>query len=127
MDVFRSEHTSNMNKFWYLSLSAVSLAVLANPIAAQAFTIAAPGTEGFNVVANGGTVTASYDGSTAGYSNDLYLMLDALGNPGNDGITTNDRLLFNNQNLLSQTPKVLGSFANGTVLSFSPLLSLCER
>ncbi len=116
--MFCSKNSFKMHKFWYLLLSTVSIAVATNPIAAQAFTIAASGTEGFNVVANGGSVTAVYDGTTAGYSDSLYLMLDALGNPGNDGITANDLLIFNNQTTPVGTSKVLGSFANGTVLSF---------
>ncbi|WP_373538664.1 PEP-CTERM sorting domain-containing protein [Chamaesiphon sp.] len=107
-----------MNKFWYVSLSAISVTILATPIAVQAFTIAAPGTEGFDVVANGGNVTAIYDGTTAGYRDDLYLMLDALGNPGNDGITGNDLFIFNNQDSTVGSSKDLGTFADGTVLSF---------
>jgi hypothetical protein len=111
------KNTFNMNKFWYLSLSAVSLAVFANPIAAQAFNIANAGTEGFNVVANGGNVTAMFDGSSAGYIDELYLMRDASGKPGIDTITANDFFIFNNKSTPG-TQVDLGSFTDGTVLSF---------
>jgi hypothetical protein len=108
-----------MNKLLFLTLNAMSVSVFTTPIAAQAFSIAAPGTEGLNVVvAGGGSVTATYDGNSASYSNDLYLMLDAQGIPGNDGITTNDLFIFNNQTSAVGSNKILGTFADGTVLNF---------
>ena len=73
--------------------------------AAWAFPIAAAGTEGFSVVASGGTITAEYLGNSAAYSNDLYLV--------NTGL-----FIFNNHANTVGDTKVLGSFAAGTVLTF---------
>src|SRR4051794_36150664 len=64
---------------------------------AFAFPIAEPGKEGSRiVVSNTSAVVATYQGNSALYSNDLYLMLDGSGSPGNDGDPANDRLIFNN-------------------------------
>ena len=66
------------------------------PVAANAFPIASSG-EGASVVVSGtGSILATYQGNSAAYSNDLYLMLDAAGDPGDDGIVGNDLFIFNN-------------------------------
>lgn len=88
-------------------------------IAAQAFPIAPPGTEGFLVlVGSGDNVIATYQGNSAAYSNDLYLERDASGNPGLDGNKANDLFIFNNHaNSVGDTMN-LGSFDLGTELVF---------
>jgi hypothetical protein len=95
-----------------------SLLMLAVSSRAWAIPIAAPGTEGFSVVVSNTTdVVATYQGNTAGYSNDLYLELTALG-PGLDGDPTNDQFLFNNHASPVGSMVNLGSFAIGTELVF---------
>ncbi|MFQ5511632.1 MAG: PEP-CTERM sorting domain-containing protein [Candidatus Krumholzibacteriia bacterium] len=85
----------------------------------QAFPIAKPGTEGLLVIVNTlGPVVATYRGNSATYSNDLYLMLDASGNPGDDGDLTNDLFIFNNHSSPVGSSVNLGSFPNGTELIF---------
>lgn len=83
-----------------------------------AFPIATVG-EGAAVLV-GGTdpIIATYLGNSAGYSNDLYLVLDASGNPFEDGDTTNDLFIFNNQTSLVGSTVNLGSFDIGTELIF---------
>jgi len=72
-------------------------------IAAQAQPIADPGTEGFSVVASGGEIFATYQGTSAGYYNDLYF---------------NGMFIFNNHETAVGTTVSLGSFAAGTELIF---------
>ncbi len=72
---------------------------------AQAFPIAAPGSEGFLVIAGGGEVVATYQGNSAAYSNDLYLE--------NTGA-----FLFNNHSSPVGSTVSLGTFAAGTELIF---------
>jgi hypothetical protein len=57
-----------------LAILATTLSIL--PVVANAFPIASTG-EGLNVLV-GGTdpIIAKYEGNSAAYSNDLYLMLD---------------------------------------------------
>jgi hypothetical protein len=88
--------------------AAFSLGLAA--LATQAHPIAAPGTEGLAiVVANGATdVIATYLGTTASYSDDLYL--------GNT-------FIFNNQTSPPGTSVNLGQFAAGTELVFSLLVN----
>jgi hypothetical protein len=75
-------------------------------LTAQAFPIAAPGSEGFVVyVASTGEVTARYEGNSADFSNDLYLE--------NTGA-----FVFNNHASAVGSEVVLGSFAAGTELLF---------
>ncbi|MCL2162434.1 MAG: PEP-CTERM sorting domain-containing protein [Betaproteobacteria bacterium] len=69
----------------------------------QALTIAAEGTEGFSVIANGGEVFATYQGSSAGYNNDLYF---------------NGTFIFNNYGTAEGTTVSLGSFDAGAELVF---------
>ena len=90
----------------------LTLAALAVPLAASAFPIAAPGTEGLAVlVGSAGPVQATYQGNSASYSNNLYLFT-------NDGIDDNDILLFNNQSSPVGSSVNLGSFGAGTELTF---------
>ncbi|HMN75096.1 MAG TPA: PEP-CTERM sorting domain-containing protein [Burkholderiaceae bacterium] len=88
-----------------LVAKVVALAAVAVSLSAQAFPIAAPGTEGLLVVASGGEVTATYEGNSASYSNDLYLE--------NTG-----EFVFNNHANSPGDTKVLGTFAAGTELLF---------
>jgi hypothetical protein len=84
-----------------------------------AFPIAPPGSEGFPVVVNStNPIIATYQGNSATYSNDLYLMLDGAGNPGDDGNPANDRFIFNNHGSPVGSTVNLGSFLVGTELIF---------
>lgn len=104
-----------MKKFSPLLVAALA----ALPLAANAFPIAAPGNEGLKVIV-GSTdpIVATYQGNSASYSNDLYLMLDAAGNPGDDGNLSNDLFIFNNHLSAVGSTKDLGSFAAGVELIF---------
>jgi len=89
------------------------------PASAQAFPIAEPGTEGFHVfVTAPGPVIATYQGNSASYSNDLYLMLNQAGQPGNDGYSANDAFIFNNHASPVGEMKDIGTFSAGTELMF---------
>lgn len=84
---------------------------------ARAIPIAATGTEGLAVVAAGsGPVIATYQGTTAFYSSDLYLSMTAS-SPGLGGPSFNT-FLFNNHTSGVGTTVDLGSFAPGTELVF---------
>ena len=86
---------------------------------AHAFPIAASGTEGLNVLVGGtNPIIATYQGNSAAFSNDLYLMLNGAGNPGDDGITANDLFIFNNHSSVVGSTVNLGAFAIGTELEF---------
>jgi hypothetical protein len=86
-------------------------------ISAHAAPVSPGGTEGQQIFVNStGTVTASYQGSGASFSNDLYLMLDAAGKPGNDSNPANDILLFNSHSSSVGETRDLGVFAGGTAL-----------
>lgn len=90
----------------------IAAMILAAPVAAFAFPIATPGTEGLNVLAgNTGNVVATYQGNSASYSNDLYLVT-------NDGIDNNDIFIFNNHGSAVGSTVDLGSFAVGSELVF---------
>lgn len=90
----------------------IASAVLAAPLAAFAFPIAAPGTEGLAVLAGStGDIVARYEGNSASYSNDLYLVTD-------DGIDGNDIFIFNNHASAVGDTVNLGSFAVGSELMF---------
>lgn len=90
----------------------LAAAALIAPLSAFAFPIATSGTEG-NPVLVGSTanIIARYEGNSAAYSNDLYLVTD-------DGIAGNDILLFNNHGSAVGATFDLGSFAVGTELVF---------
>lgn len=85
--------------------AAGALAAAAFSLSAHAFPIAIPGTEGLKVYASGGEVTATYEGNSASYSNDLYLE--------NTGA-----FIFNNHANSPGDTVVLGTFAAGTELVF---------
>jgi len=89
----------------------IAAALFAAPVAAFAFPIAAVGTEGLAVLAGNGAVVATYQGNSASYSNDLYLVTD-------DGIAGNDIFLFNNHGSAVGSMVDLGAFAAGTELVF---------
>ena len=100
-------------------LIAVAAAAVASSAGAQGFPIAPQGTECRNVFAgNGLPVVATYLGNSAAFTNDLFLSLDAAGNPGDDGDLTNDLLIFTNQTSPIGSTFNLGSFASGTELIF---------
>lgn len=100
------------------SLCVLVLSVLASA-SASAFPIAAQGTEGLQVFVNSAeSVVATYQGNSASYSNDLYLALDGLGKPGDDGNLSNDLFIFNNHGSAVGSTVDLGSFASGTELLF---------
>ena len=104
-----------MKKFVPLIVAALA----ALQLVANAFPIAAPDNEGLKViVGSADPIVATYQGNSASYSNDLYLMLDAAGNPGNDGILTNDLFIFNNHASSEGDTVTLGSFAAGVELIF---------
>ena len=88
-----------------------AVAALAAPLSALAFPIASAGTEGLAVLAGGGAVVATYQGNSASYSNDLYLVTD-------DGIDNNDIFVFNNHGSTVGSTVNLGSFASGAELVF---------
>lgn len=97
-----------------LALASLGLSTLAS----YAHPIAVAGTEGFAVLAGSNPVIAKYEGTTAGFSNDLYLELDALGNPVMDGIQANDLFIFNNHASIVGSTMNLGTFTAGTELVF---------
>jgi hypothetical protein len=88
-------------------------------LSAQAAPVPPEGTEGWHVfVKTDGPVTATYQGSGADFNNDLYLMLDRSGKPGNDGNLANDLLVFNNHSTPLGEARNLGTFSGGTELMF---------
>jgi hypothetical protein len=92
---------------------------LLNAPSAQAIPIAVPGTEGLKVMVVGtDPIIATYQGNTATFTNLLYLMRDASGQPGDDGDPSNDLFIFNNQASPVGSTFNLGSFAPGTELEF---------
>jgi len=98
---------------------AVAATALLAASAALAFPIAPFGTEGVAVtVTSTEAIVATYQGNSASYSDDLYLALDGLGNPGDDGDLSNDLFLFNNHASAEGSNVALGSFAIGTTLVF---------
>ena len=104
-------------EFVSIAVSLTAGCVFAGSVQAGVFPIAAPGTEGLSVVVSGqGDVIATYLGNSASNSNDLYLMLDSAGNPGDDGDFSNDLFIFNNHNSPVGQTVNLGSFAIGTEL-----------
>jgi|CXWL01.1.fsa_nt_gi hypothetical protein len=105
--------------FAFLLSICSTVSVLALAVPASGFDIATAGTEGLEaIVDSAGTVVATYQGTTGSYSNDLYLMLDGAGRPGDDGDTLNDRFLFNTHASPEGATVDLGNFAVGTRLPF---------
>ena len=108
-----------MNRTYGFLPSLALLLIMTGPLAARAFPIALPGTEGQPVIVSGtDAVVATYQGNSASYSNDLFLMLVGLGNPGDDGDLSNDLFIFNNHASAVGSTVDLGSFAIGTELIF---------
>jgi hypothetical protein len=107
-----------MNRLKLLPKLILGLGAGFGVLTTHAFSIAAPGTEGNLVVAGSSTVTATYQGNSASYSNDLYLERDAAGNPGMDGIQANDLFLFNNHSNAEGDTALVGLFPAGTELVF---------
>lgn len=101
-----------------LTLITAVLTTIAS-VSAYAAPVATPGTEGLPIFAStADTVVTIYQGNSAIYSNDLYLMLDSSGRPGNDGNPSNDLFVFNNHGSSVGETKNLGPFASGTELMF---------
>jgi hypothetical protein len=89
-----------------LSTKFAAFALATAAISAQAFPIAAPGTEGLSVVtSHAGEVVATYLGNSASMSNDLYLELNGV-------------FIFNNHASPIDSTFNLGTFAAGTELVF---------
>lgn len=86
-----------------IRMAAASAAFVA--VAAQAFPIAAAGTEGLLVIAGSGDVIATYQGNSAAFSNDLYLQ--------NTGA-----FAFNNHTSAVGSTVNLGPFTPGAELVF---------
>ena len=85
--------------------SAIAAAAFVS-LSAHAFPIAAPGTEGFLVVVAGTSdVIATYQGNSASFSNDLFLV-------------NTSTFVFNNHISAVGSTVDLGSFAIGTELLF---------
>ena len=100
------------------SLVPVFLLALLSATTVAAFPIAIGG-EGLQIIVTGnGPVIATYQGNSASYSNDLYLMRNGSGLPGDDGILGNDLFVFNNHTSPVGSTVNLGSFAIGTELEF---------
>lgn len=97
---------------------AAFVALASTSFAAQAFPIAAAGTEGDSVIVSGtGDIIATYQGNSASYSNDLLLEMTVTGT-GLDGDMLNDVFVFNNHATPVGTTFNLGSFSVGTELVF---------
>ena len=89
-----------------LTKCAALAAAMALSTSAFAHPIASVGTEGLAVIASGGAVVATYEGNSAGYSNDLLLGLFSLD------------VIFNNHASSVGSTVNLGSFTAGTELIF---------
>ncbi len=105
--------------------SLLAVAVLGfSALAAHAFPIAAPGTEGFSVIVAGNSpIVAKYEGNSAGYDNYLYLERTGSGAPGMDGNQANDLFIFMNHSSPVGSTVTLGTFAPGTELIFRLFVS----
>lgn len=98
---------------------AVALLWIPASVHATGFPIAQPGTECLPVIVGGSDpIVATYQGNSAAFSNDLYLMLDDSGQPADDGNLANDRFIFNNHASPVGGMVNLGSFPVGTQLIF---------
>lgn len=61
---------------------------------------------------------ATYQGNSASYSHDLFLVLNSSGLPGDDGDPPNDLFIFNNHTSAVGSTVNLGPLAIGTELEF---------
>lgn len=94
--------TAKISNKWVRLAMGAALTLFA--VAANAFPIAVPGTEGLKVIVSSTDhVIATYQGNSAAYSNDLLL---------------NGNFIFNNHTTPVGTTADLGSFAVGTELVF---------
>lgn len=85
---------------------------------ASAFPIASTGA-GLGVMVGGNNpIIATYQGNSASYSNDLYLMLDNFGNSVDDGNLANDMFIFNNHTSAVGSTVNLGLYTVGSELMF---------
>jgi len=98
-------------------LSAVAALTLST-FPAWAFPIATVGEGSAVVVGSTDPVIATYLGNSAGFTNDLYLVLDESGDPFEDGDNSNDLFIFRNHTSPVGSTVNLGSFAIGTELIF---------
>ena len=87
-------------------------------ISAPAWSFPIAGEGSAVVVGSTDPVIATYEGNSASFSNDLYLVLDGAGDPFEDGDTSNDLFIFNNQTSVIGSTVDLGSFDIGTELIF---------
>jgi hypothetical protein len=102
-----------------LALALGSVAVTTFATVANAFPIAASGEGAVVLVGGTSDIIATYQGNSAAFSNDLYLMWDgAAGKPGDDGDLSNDVFIFNNHLAVVGSTVNLGAFALGTELEF---------
>lgn len=101
---------------------ALALALLVGPALssrAVAFPVVPFDLSASNViVAESDRMIATYLGHSASYSNDLYLMLDQFGNIGDDGILSNDLLVFNNHSSEVGSTFEFDRFTAGTEMMF---------
>src|SRR5262245_55499863 len=112
---------SNNRRSLYVAVAtSVWISAASGTVYARKSPVAAAGTEGLVVIVTStDPVIATYEGeNNAKYSDDLYLMLDASGNPGDDGNPANDRFIFNNHASPIGSTVNLGSFPIGTELIF---------
>lgn len=101
----------------FVKLAAVAAFILP-PLSAQAFPIALVGEGAAVLVGSTSDVIAKYEGNSAGFTNDLYLVRDANGDPVDDGDLSNDLFIFRNHTSVVGSTVNLGSFAIGTELIF---------
>jgi len=85
-----------MNRRIGLALTLALLATSALPQRAAALPIALWNFDESFAISDTDRMIATYEGTGAGYSNDLFLMRDSFGNVADDGDLTNDLFLFNN-------------------------------
>jgi PEP-CTERM motif-containing protein len=104
-----------------LLLSAGTVLAMALVCAPSASALPMPvhGTEGLTVrVGSASPVVATYQGYSSDYINDLFLLLDASGKPGDDGVLSNDLMIFSTASSTIGETRTLGTFLAGTELIF---------
>lgn len=93
-------------------------AFVLSPLSAQAFPIALVGEGAAVLVGSTNDVIAKFEGNSGSFTNDLFLVLDANGDPIDDADPDNDLFIFNNQTSVVGSTVNLGSFAIGAELIF---------